>query len=135
MRTCSLGSSFRKMPCEFSLSVRWAEERAGAGSPRRAWSPQLRAALLWLLSSLLGKAVCGLTGIKEMWVLSPLCSDYLPKTIHSLGAVVQPHCSLLLWNICTHLEFLKADSQPVCLQLPALQALYSVKISDGFLHL
>lgn len=45
-----------------------AEQRARAGSPRRAWSSQLRAALIWqqLLSSLLGKAVCGLTGIKEM---------------------------------------------------------------------
>lgn len=45
-----------------------AEERARAGTSRRAWSSQLRSALIWqqLLSFLLGKAVCGLKGIKEM---------------------------------------------------------------------
>lgn len=114
-----------------------AEERARAGSPRRAWSAQLRAALLWqpLLSPLLGKAVCGLTGIKEIWVLSPLCSDYSPKIINSLGAGGSAQLLPIPLEYLHTLGSFSRLTQSVCLQLPALQAHYSVKISHEFLHL
>lgn len=53
----------------------------------------------------------------------------------ALEWVVEPNFYLFLWISACTWNFLKTDSKPVCLQLPALQALYSVKIVDEFLHL
>lgn len=49
--------------------------------------------------------------------------------------IVWSNCSLFFSNIYTHLELFQGwVSWHVCLQLPALQALYRIKISNEFLH-